>query len=61
MIIRVFIEPHERVDALEGYAGWLSPDQVDEIMDAPETALVSLKLTSIDGVRTCDLTVIEEG
>jgi hypothetical protein len=58
MIARIFIEPHERADALEAYGSWLTPDQVDEIMDAPEGAMFAL-VRNHDGKTT--VTVIPEG
>ncbi len=38
MNVRIFIEPGERADAMEAYGDWLTPDQIDTIMDAPESA-----------------------
>ena len=61
MNVRVFIEPHERIEAMEAYRDWLTPAQIDTIMDAPEGSMFALSMTSLEGVRTCDLTVIEEG
>jgi hypothetical protein len=61
MIVRIFIEPGERADAMEAYGDWLTPDQIDTIMNAPESACIALIMQSLDSVRTCNLTVIEEG
>lgn len=58
VIIRVFIEPHERFEALDAYRDRLKPAQVSEIEDAPETALISLVIDSNEGTT---VTVIEEG
>jgi hypothetical protein len=57
MIFRIFIEPHERYEALEAYKDWLSADQVAEIEDAPEGAMFSL-VRDAEGTK---LSVIEEG
>ena len=57
MNIQVFIEPHERGEALEAYRRWLTTAQEGEIKDAPDSALV--RLVRANGVTT--VTVIEEG
>lgn len=58
MIAAVFIEPHERFEAVEAYRDRLTPAQIDEVTDAPEGALVQLIFGGIDGAR---ITIIEEG
>ena len=42
MIANVFIEPHERGEAIEAYKDRLTADQVDEIYDALRARNVSL-------------------
>lgn len=59
MIAAVFIEPHERAEALEAYKDRLTPEQVEQIDDAPETAIIQLRF-GIDAAGTV-VTVIEEG
>jgi hypothetical protein len=54
----VFIEQHERFEALETYKDKLSAEQIDEIEDAPEGALIRLVFGS--HVPT-QVLVIEEG
>ena len=59
MMAAVFIEPHERREAIEAYRDRLTPAQIDEIDDAPEGAIVQLNFgLGIEGTR---LIVIEEG
>lgn len=57
MIAVVWIEPHERYEAIEAYRERLSPEQISEIEDAPETALIQLRL---NGAET-NLMIVEEG
>ena len=57
MNIRVVIEPHERYEALEAYRQWLTPEQYDEISEAPEGALIFIDR---DGGKTT-VRIIEEG
>lgn len=57
MIMDVYIEPHERHEALEAYRQWLSPQQESEIADAPESAIIQLSRNQ----NTTTVTVIEEG
>lgn len=38
----IFIEPHERREAIEAYRDWLTNEQIDKIDEAPESALVQL-------------------
>lgn len=57
MIAAVFIEPHERYEALEAYKDRLSQDQIEQIEEAPESALIRLE---IGGEQTI-VTVILEG
>jgi predicted ribosome quality control (RQC) complex YloA/Tae2 family protein len=53
----VFIEPHERHEAVEAYKDRLTPEQVDEIDDAPDEAIIQLKF----GAAGTQIVVIEEG
>ena len=48
----IFIYPHERSEALDQYCDWLTPEQVDEIEEAPETALVKLSVNLGAGTST---------
>lgn len=57
MLAAVFIEPHERYEAIEAYGDKLTPEQIEEIKDAPESALIRLQF----GGGPTRLTVIEEG
>lgn len=53
----IYIEPHERQEALEAYRDRLTNEQVEQIEDAPDGALVQLTIIG-PGVL---VTVIEEG
>ena len=57
MIASVWIEPHERYEAIEAYRDRLSADQIASIEEAPETALIQLRL---NGGETT-LMIVEEG
>lgn len=57
MMMVVFIEPHERDEALVAYDDWLTAEQKREIEDAPETAII--RLAKVQGAT--QVTVIEEG
>lgn len=59
MMMAVFIEPHERAEALEVYRQWLTTEQEEEIKDAPEGAII--KLSRDIGQLGTRITVIEEG
>ena len=55
----IFIEPHERGEAIEAYGDRLTQEQIDEIEDAPEGALVQLNFgIAAPGTKVI---VIEEG
>ena len=55
----VFIEPHERYEAAEAYKDRLTPEQIEEITEAPEGAIVQLNFgVGIEGTRVL---IIEEG
>ncbi len=59
MMAAVFIEPHERFEAIEAYRDRLTPEQIEEVMAAPDGALVQLSFgLGIEGSRVI---VIEEG
>lgn len=59
MMATVFIEPHERFEAIEAYRDRLTPEQIDEVTDALEGALVQLNFgLGISGTRVI---IIEEG
>jgi hypothetical protein len=59
MIATIFIEPHERYEALEVYKDRLSANQIEEIEDAPESAIIQLRWGFKDGGAS--VTIIEEG
>jgi len=42
MTVNIWIEPHERGEAIEAYKDWLSIDQIEEIENAAEGALIQL-------------------
>jgi hypothetical protein len=55
----VFIEPHERYEAVEAYRQRLTQTQVEEVTNAPEGAMVQLNFgVGIDGTQVI---IIEEG
>lgn len=55
----IFIMPHERHDAVEAYQNRLTPEQIEEINDAPEEAIINLQF-GINAPET-KITIIEEG
>lgn len=59
MMAAVFIEPHERYEAIEAYKDRLTPEQIEEVADAPDGALVQLRFGV--GVAGTQITIIEEG
>ena len=56
--IAVWIEPHERSDAVESFRDRLSPEQITEIFDADDAALI--RITWSHG-QSAHVTVVEEG
>lgn len=55
----IFIQPHERFEAIEAYRDRLTQEQIDEIEDAPEGALVQLNFgITAPGTKVI---IIEEG
>lgn len=59
MMAAVFIEPHERGDAVDAYKDRLTLDQIDEIYDAPDGAIIKLSFgVAVPGTQ---ITIIEEG
>lgn len=57
MQIEVWIEPHERGEALEAYRQWLSVEQAVEIDQAPAESMIRIR--RIGGNTT--VLVVEEG
>ena len=55
----VFIEQHERFEAVEAYRDRLTPEQIAEIYDAPDSAIIQLRIGV--GASGTQLLVIEEG
>ena len=59
MMAVVFVQPHERSDAIEAYGDRLNPEQIDMIYDAPESAIIELRFGV--GKAETQLMIIEEG
>ncbi len=59
MMAAVFIEPHERHEAVEAYKDRLSQDQIEQIEEAPEDAIIQIRW-GIGSAETV-VTVICEG
>lgn len=59
MIMDIFIQPHERFEALDAYKDRLNPAQIDEIENAPESAIVRLSIGI--GQPGAKVVIIEEG
>lgn len=59
MMATVFIEPHERHEAIEAYKDRLTPEDVDQILDAPDEALISLRFGG--SLPATMITIFEEG
>lgn len=55
----IFIEPHERHEAVEAYRDKLTQAQIGEISDAPETAIINLRFGV--GSAGTKIVVLEEG
>lgn len=55
----VFIEQHERFEAVEAYRDRLTPDQINEILEADDSALIRLDFGV--GAPGTQVMVIEEG
>jgi hypothetical protein len=55
----VFIESHERYEAVEAYRDRLSAEQIDKISDAPDGAIIHLQFGI--GAAGTQVTIIEEG
>lgn len=58
MAIGIWIEPHEREEAIHAYRDWLNDEQVEAIRNAPDGALISV-VRCLDGAT--EITVVEEG
>lgn len=59
MMGAVFLEQHERFDAVETYKDRLTPEQIDTILDAPDSALIQIRFGL--GSAGTEVMVIEEG
>lgn len=59
MMATVFIEQHERFDAVEAYRERLTPEQIDTILQADDSAIIRLDLGI--GVVGAQVMIIEEG
>ncbi len=57
--IVIFIEPHERFEAVEVYKDKLTVEQIDMIYGAPENALIELRAHR--ETKMYEVMVIEEG
>lgn len=58
MMMSIFIEPHERHEALDAYKDRLTLAQIEEIDEAPESAII--RLTVGVGQPDTTVTIIEE-
>jgi len=45
MQFTIYIEPHERYEALDAYRDRLTQDQIDEIADADDGARIKLEIS----------------
>lgn len=59
MMAAIFIEPSERYQAVEAYKDRLTDEQISEIFDAPDGAIVQLKFGV--GSAGTEIAIIEEG
>ena len=59
MMATIFIEPHERFEAIEAYKDRLTPKQIEEVNEAPDGALVQLNFGL--GIAGARVIIIEEG
>lgn len=57
----VWIEPHERFEAINAYRERLSPAQIEAIEEAPETALIMLQFNICGDPKNTRLEVVEKG
>lgn len=55
----IYIEPHERSEAIEAYRDRLNAEQINEIYDAPDSAIIRLDFGL--GAPGVTVQVIEEG
>ena len=60
-MIAIWIEPHERREAIEAYAARLAPAMVEQIEDAPETALIQLFFNICGDPTMNSVQIIPEG
>lgn len=61
MIATIWIEPHERHEAIQAYKDRLSPAEIEQIKNAPETALVRLDMNICDDRSISAIHIVEEG
>ena len=59
MMASVFIEPHERAEAIDAYRDRLTAEQVTQIEEAPDGAIVNLQFGI--GQAGTSVQIIEEG
>lgn len=59
MMATVFIEQHERFDAVEAYCDRLTPEQIDTILRADCSAIIRLDFGI--GAKGTQVMIIEEG
>ena len=59
MMASIFIEPHERYEAIEAYRDKLSAEQIEQIKDAPDEAIINIQWGM--GSAETKITIIEEG
>ncbi len=60
-MIAVWIEPHERHEAIEAYRDRLTESQIEQIEEAPETALIQLQMGLCGDPAVNAVHIIEEG
>ncbi len=54
MLISVFIEPHERHEAIEAYHDRLTDEQIAQIFDAPDRCRIHLQFGGETIVKILD-------
>lgn len=60
-MIAIWIEPHERQEAIDAYRQRLSDKQIEQIEEAPESALIQLQMNICGDPNISSVLVVEEG
>lgn len=55
----IFLEQHERFEAIETYRDRLTPEQIDMILEAPDGDLIEIRFGV--GAAGTQVSIIEEG